>query len=153
MEQPLYVFNCDASQGLVQCLQISLRYHLNILQIILNISSSWFPLNFFQSSSKILSISTHKQLNEGKYVRLKSFPRIIGLTIDCFLGRVYWSDYEGKKIKSATFQGKNISTLVNTSKLYNLFLTLRALFSRFLKKTQLLILIQENLCICLFIYL
>ena len=42
--------------------------------------------------------------------------RFSGLTIDCQRNRVFWSDYYGQKIKSATFKGKNVLTVVQGSK-------------------------------------
>lgn len=53
--------------------------------------------------------------NQAQPVQLQANQIAIGLTIDCQLAKVYWSDYYGRKIKSSTFKGKNIAVLVEKS--------------------------------------
>lgn len=47
----------------------------------------------------------------------------VGIAVDCILARVYWSDYNGHKIKSSSFKGKNVTTLIDTSK-FSIFVLL-----------------------------
>ncbi|XP_017775713.1 PREDICTED: nidogen-2 [Nicrophorus vespilloides] len=44
---------------------------------------------------------------EGKPIQLKYFQLAVGLDVDCFAGRVYWSDINFKAIRSSSYTGSN----------------------------------------------
>ncbi|KAK7591209.1 hypothetical protein V9T40_002822 [Parthenolecanium corni] len=54
-------------------------------------------------------------IDSGYPIQMQANQIATGIAVDCVLGRVYWSDYNGHKIKSSSFKGKNITTLIDTN--------------------------------------
>jgi nidogen (entactin) len=50
--------------------------------------------------------------NLGKPIQIKYFQTAVGLDIDCFEGRVYWSDISGMAIRSSTYNGSAKSDFI-----------------------------------------
>ncbi|XP_065209284.1 nidogen [Planococcus citri] len=50
---------------------------------------------------------------QGYSIQLQADQIAIGLAIDCQEGKVYWSDYNGRKIKYSNYKGKNIGLLLD----------------------------------------
>lgn len=53
----------------------------------------------------------------GKPIQIQYYQMAIGLDIDCYEGRVYWSDITGKAIKSSNYNGTGFQDFVLDSKL------------------------------------
>lgn len=50
----------------------------------------------------------------GRPIQIQYYQMAIGLDIDCYEGRVYWSDITGKAIKSSAYNGtKCVDFLTN----------------------------------------
>lgn len=54
--------------------------------------------------------------NPGKLLHLQHYQMAIGLDIDCLAGRVYWSDVNGKAIRSSAYNGSGTADFITNGK-------------------------------------
>lgn len=54
----------------------------------------------------------------GRPIQIQYYQMAIGLDIDCYEGRVYWSDITGKAIKSSTYNGTDFENFLEDGKYF-----------------------------------
>lgn len=59
--------------------------------------------------------------NPGRPIQIQYYQMAIGLDIDCYEGRVYWSDITGKAIKSSAYNGTGYMDFLVSGKLFLTF--------------------------------
>lgn len=57
--------------------------------------------------------------NPGKLLHRKHYQMAIGLDIDCLAGRVYWSDVNGKAIRSSSYNESKTTDFITNGKCRN----------------------------------
>ncbi|XP_067009862.1 nidogen isoform X2 [Anabrus simplex] len=51
--------------------------------------------------------------DRGRPIAIKPYQEAVGIDVDCLEGRVYWSDITGKVIRSAKYNGANITNFIS----------------------------------------
>ncbi|KAG8236148.1 hypothetical protein J437_LFUL001582 [Ladona fulva] len=95
---------CQCNEGYVgnglQCKAVS-RHEGNFLLVNQGMSTLRVPFNPTAS-------------NPGQPIQIHYFQVAVGIDIDCQEGRVYWSDVNGRTIKSSKYDGSDIQIFLDT---------------------------------------